>query len=53
MSAIGNQVAQQHKGSVVELVTLDDFVERAARGDRRAATTEPFKQRYLQRRTCC
>jgi chromosomal replication initiator protein len=47
MSAIGNQVAQKHKGLVVQLVTLDDFVEELheaiAAGD-----TEPFKNRYLQ-----
>lgn len=47
MSAIGNQVAQRHKGLVVALVTLDDFVEElheaVAGGD-----TEPFKARYLQ-----
>jgi chromosomal replication initiator protein len=47
MSAIGNQVAQTHKGLVVQLVTLDDFVEELheaiAAGD-----TEPFKNRYLQ-----
>jgi len=47
MSAIGNQVAQRHKGLVVAFVTLDDFVEElheaVASGD-----TEPFKQRYLE-----
>jgi chromosomal replication initiator protein DnaA len=47
MSAIGNQVAQRHKGLVVKLLTLDDFVEElheaVAGGD-----TEPFKARYLE-----
>src|SRR3954471_22328307 len=47
MSAIGNQIAQKRQGTVVELVTLDDFVgelhQAVAAGD-----TERIKQRYLQ-----
>jgi chromosomal replication initiator protein DnaA len=47
MSAIGNQVGQRHKGLVIKLLTLDDFVEElheaVAGGD-----TEPFKERYLE-----
>ena len=46
MSAIGNQVAQRRTDIVVQLLTLDDFVEElhdaVASGD-----TEPFKTRYL------
>jgi chromosomal replication initiator protein len=46
MSAIGNQVAQR-KELVVELVTLDDFVEELHEAIA-AGTTEQFKERYLQ-----
>ncbi len=46
MSAIGNHVAAK-KGIVVELVTLDDFVEELHRAIA-AGTTEGFKQKYLQ-----
>ena len=46
MSAIGNQVAQR-KDLVVELVTLDDFVEELHEAIA-AGTTEQFKERYLQ-----
>jgi chromosomal replication initiator protein len=47
MSAIGNQVAQRHKGIAIKLLTLDDFVEElheAVQG----GNTEPFKARYLE-----
>jgi chromosomal replication initiator protein len=47
MSAIGNQIAQKNAGTVVELVTLDDFVgelhQAVAAGD-----TERVKQKYLR-----
>src|SRR3984885_15577169 len=47
MSAIGNQVALKQPGTVVQLVTLDDFVgelhQAVAAGD-----TERVKQKYLQ-----
>jgi chromosomal replication initiator protein DnaA len=47
MSAIGNQVAQRHKGLGVTLMTLDDFVEEL-HGAMAAGTTESFKERYLK-----
>ena len=46
MSAIGNQVAQR-KELVVELVTLDDFVEELHEAIA-AGSTEQFKERYLR-----
>src|SRR5215467_16298056 len=46
MSAIGNQVAQRHKDIVVQLLTLDDFVEELHEAVASGAT-EPFKERYL------
>ena len=46
MSAIGNQVTQKHPGTVVEMVTLDDFLgelhHAVAAGD-----ADRIKQRYL------
>lgn len=47
MSAIGNQVAQKHKGLVVEIVTLDEFVE-ALHAAIAAGETEKLKDRYLR-----
>jgi len=47
MSAIGNQVAAKQKGLVVEMVTLDDFVEELHEAIA-AGETERFKQRYLR-----
>lgn len=47
MSAIGNQVAQRHKGVGIALMTLDDFVEELHRAMASGAT-EAFKERYLQ-----
>ncbi len=47
MSAIGNQVVQKRKDLVVELVTLDDFVQELHEAIA-AATTEQFQQRYMQ-----
>ena len=52
MSAIGNQVAQKRKDLVVELVTLDDFVAGAARGDRRAARRKRSRSGISQS-ACC
>lgn len=46
MSAIGNDVATK-KGLVVELVTLDDFVEEL-HASVASGTTEDFKAKYLQ-----
>ena len=47
MSAIGNHVVQRHRDMVVELATLDTFVEElhAAIG---RGESESFKQRYLR-----
>src|SRR3954463_15060537 len=47
MSAIGNQVAQKHKGLVVEIVTLDVFVE-SLHAAIAAGETEKLKDRYLR-----
>jgi chromosomal replication initiator protein DnaA len=47
MSAIGNQVAQRHKGLGVTLMTLDDFVEEL-HAAMAAGATESFKERYLK-----
>jgi chromosomal replication initiator protein len=46
MSAIGNQVASR-KDAVVELVTLDDFVEELHEAIA-AGRSDDFKERYLQ-----
>jgi len=46
MSAIGNHVRQHDDPAVVQLVTLDDFVEELHAAIA-AAKTEQFKQRYL------
>ena len=47
LSAIGNRVLQRHRSMIVQLVTLDAFVEElhaaVGRGD-----TDAFKQRYLR-----
>ncbi|MDB4875893.1 MAG: bacterial DnaA family protein [Gemmatimonadetes bacterium] len=47
MSAIGNQVAQKRKDLVVDLVTLDDFVQQLHEAIA-AGETEKFQERYLQ-----
>jgi chromosomal replication initiation ATPase DnaA len=47
MSAIGNQVVQKHKGLVVEIVTLDEFVE-SLHAAIAAGETEKLKDRYLR-----
>jgi chromosomal replication initiator protein len=47
MSAIGNQVAQKHPELVVELITLDAFVE-ALHEAVAAGDTERLKERYLK-----
>jgi chromosomal replication initiation ATPase DnaA len=47
MSAIGNQVVQRRKDLVVELVTLDDFVQELHEAIA-SANTEQFQQRYMQ-----
>ena len=47
MSAIGNQVLQRHRGLVVELATLDTFVEELHAAIERGES-EAFKQRYLR-----
>lgn len=47
MSAIGHQVAQKHKGLVIEIVTLDAFVE-GLHSAIAAGDAERFKARYLE-----
>src|SRR4051812_30432260 len=47
MSAIGNQVAQRHKGLATEFITLDAFVEQLHESIA-AGESEAFKQRDLQ-----
>src|SRR6476661_8152343 len=47
MSAIGNQVAQRHKGLVVALMSLDDFVEEL-HSAMAVGAVESFKERYLR-----
>lgn len=47
MSAIGNQVAQKRKDLVVELVTLDDFVQELHEAIA-AGETDTFQARYLE-----
>lgn len=47
MCAIANQVAQRRPELVIELVTLDDFVE-SLHAAVQEGGTEPFKQRYLK-----